>query len=125
MDIKKINMLYDKDNEIGYENLLKLEKLSLETNEVYQYIDEFIKMLDNEKTFIRVRGFRLICIQAKWDKENKINNNIEKVLLELDDEKPTAVRQCLASLKYLLIYKKELLTDIKNKLEKIDRKSVV
>lgn len=118
--IETINILYDKDDKIAYHKLLELEEISCNSNELYKYFNEFIKMLNNEKSFIRVRGFRLICKQAKWDIDNLINSNINKILLELDNEKPTAVRQCLAALNNLLIYKPELLKIIQNKLDKID-----
>lgn len=73
-------------------------------------------MLTNEKSFIRVRGFRLISKNAKWDKENKINQAIDQILQELEDEKGTAVRQCLEALKEIIVNKKELTPIIKEKL---------
>ena len=115
-----INMLYSKDNSKAYNELKKLEELSINSNELYSYIDEFIKMVHNEKCVIRVRGFRLFCKQAKWDKTNIINKNIEDVLVILNDDKPTAVRQALAALKDVVIYKKELRDIIKEKVLKID-----
>ena len=77
-------------------------------------------MLDNEKSFIRVRGFRLICKNAKWDKYNKIDNSIDKILQELNDEKPTSVRQCLKAIAEIVEYKKSLNNKIKEKLLKIN-----
>ena len=77
-------------------------------------------MLNNDKTFIRVRGFRLICSLAKWDTDNKINKNIDKILNELDDEKETSVRQCLQKINLILMYKPELEEKIENKIRTID-----
>ena len=77
-------------------------------------------MLDNEKSFIRVRGFRFICKNVKWDKYNKIDNSIEKILQELNDEKPTSVRQCLKAIEEIIIYKPNLKYTIKEKLLKIN-----
>lgn len=77
-------------------------------------------MLNNDKTFIRVRGFRLICSLAKWDTDNKINKNIDKILNELDDEKGTSVRQCLQKINLILMYKPELEEKIENKIRTID-----
>ena len=59
-------------------------------------------MLKNEKSFVRVRAFRLICALAKWDIENKIEDNIDLILNELDDDTSTSVRQCLDN-KYFTI----------------------
>lgn len=77
-------------------------------------------MLNSEKTFIRVRSFRLICSLAKWDNENKINKNIDMILKELDDDKGTSVRQCLQKLNLILMYKIELTEIIEKKIKNID-----
>lgn len=116
----KIKLLYDKDNKIAYEVLTELENDVTESNELYNYFDELLNMLNNEKTFVRVRAFRLICLLSKWDNENKIENNIDFILNELDDETSTSVRQCLAKLNLILIYKSELSEKIKTKLNQLD-----
>lgn len=105
---EKIENLYNKDNNSAYKTLLDLEVITTESNELYSYFDLLLKMLNDKRTFIRVRGFRLICCLAKWDTENKINDNIDIILKELDDEKGTSVRQCLEKLNQILIYKIEL-----------------
>lgn len=117
---EKIENLYNEDNNSAYKTLLELETMTTESNELYNYFDEFLKMLNNEKTFIRVRGFRLICSLAKWDNENKINKNIGIILEELEDEKGTSVRQCLEKLNLVLMYKTELTDIIENKLRNLD-----
>ena len=77
-------------------------------------------MLSDDKTFVRVRGFRLICELARWDNDNKINSNIKIILNELDDNTSTSVRQCLSKLNILLEYKPELSKVVKTKLKKLD-----
>lgn len=116
----KIENLYNEDNNIAYKTLLELETMTTESNDLYNYFNEFLKMLSNEKTFIRVRGFRLICSLAKWDNENKINKNIDIILSELEDEKGTSVRQCLEKLNLILMYKIELTDIIENKIRSLD-----
>ena len=117
---EKIKNLYNEDNNSAYKTLLELETISTESNELYNYFNEFLKMLNNEKTFIRVRGFRLICSLAKWDNENKINKNIDIILKELEDEKGTSVRQCLEKLNLILMYKVELTEVIEDKIRNLD-----
>lgn len=117
---EKIQMLYDKDDKFAYEVLLELENDVTESNELYYYFDELIQMLKNESTFVRVRAFRLICALAKWDFDNKINNNIDLILKELDDETSTSVRQCLNKLNIILLYKPELSEKVEKKLEQLD-----
>ena len=115
-----IRKLEDKDDKVAYSNLLELEKFTEQSDAIYEYFDIFLEMLDNEKSFIRVRGFRLICKNAKWDKYNKIDNSIDKILQELNDEKPTSVRQCLKAIEEIIMYKPNLKYTIKEKLLKIN-----
>lgn len=112
--------LYNEDNNSAYKTLLELETVTVESNELYDDFDDLLVMLDNEKTFIRVRGVRLICCLARWDTKNKINRNIGIILKELEDKKGTSVRQCLEKLPLLLEYKPELVNIIKNKINNLD-----
>ena len=117
---EKIKMLYDKDDKAAYKKLLELESEVVESNELYNYFDDLILMLNNERTFVRVRAFRLICALAKWDNENKIENNFDLILKELDDNTSTSVRQCLGKLNLILIYKPNLSGKVENKLKQLD-----
>lgn len=117
---EKIENLYNKDNNSAYKTLLDLEVITTESNELYNYFDFLLKMLNDERSFIRVRGFRLICCLAKWDTKNKINDNIDIILRELEDEKGTSVRQCLEKLNQILIYKIELTNIIASKLRNLE-----
>lgn len=116
----KIQLLCNKDTKGAYENLQELEALSEREDTLYPYLNEFIAMLKSEKYVIRVRGFRLICKQAKWDACNKINESIVDILCAVRDEKPTAVRQALRYLEYMAAYKKELNGRIKEAALSID-----
>jgi len=116
----KIKLLYDKDSTVTYTNLLELEEISEYENTLYSYLDEFMSMLKSEKYGIRVRGFRLLCKQAKWDIDDKINEVITEILFAVNDEKPTAVRQALQYLTYIVLNKKELNGIIKETVLSID-----
>jgi hypothetical protein len=121
MDINiMIKSLYSKDTSEAYKILLELEQISEKENFLYNYFDEFVQMIDNEKYDIRVRGYRLLCKQAKWDKGNKINKIIDKILLEIEDEKPIAVRMKLKALEDIVLNKKELNGKIKKKILEMD-----
>lgn len=117
---QKIATLYEKDTPKAYENLKALELVSEKNNLLYPYFDDFLTMLKSEKYVIRVREFRLLCKQAQWDYENKINSAIDDILNALHDEKPTAVRQYLQYLACIVPYKKELCHLIKEKTLSID-----
>lgn len=117
---EKINELYSKDTSAAYQVLQELEILSDITPELYQYLSEFIGMLGDDKYVIRCRGFRLICRQARWDEDNQIDRSIDQILSFLEDDKPTAVRQGLAALKYLVPYKPALHQLIRKRVQGID-----
>ena len=114
MDVnERIAALYEKDTHSAYANLLALEALAEEENALYPYTGEFIAMLKSERYVVRVRGFRLLCKQAKWDEEGRINGAIDDILAALGDEKPTAVRQVLQYLTHMVPYKRELHANIR------------
>lgn len=113
-------MLEDKANAVGFEVLKQLEKISDTTNAVYPYINKFISMIGSDKYVIRVRGFRLFCKQAKWDADNVIDQNLSFALSILNDDKPTAVRQALTALQDIVLYKKNLREEIRNRVLEIN-----
>ena len=118
MDI--ISGLQNKDNNSAHQLLLQLEMQSAESDGLYRYFDDFIGLLRSKSSFVRVRGFRLACAQARWDKEDRTERNLEAMLRMLEDEKPTAVRQCLAALHIVTIYKPELTEKIECRLNSLD-----
>ena len=117
---EKIELLFDKDTSVAYKNLLELERLSEKENTLYDYFDTFLEMIYSDKYVLRVRGYRLLCKQAKWDTENKINNVIDKILLMVEDIKPTAVRQNIKALQDIIVSKTELGDKIRKRLLEID-----
>ena len=42
----KINNLYSNDNDLSYKSLLDLEIISTESDEVYNYFDDFINLIN-------------------------------------------------------------------------------
>lgn len=97
--------LRDKDNAVAYSYLLELEQRSAASDALYADFDAFLRLLDDPSSYVRTRGFRLCCVQAPWDKQNKLQANADVLLRLLGDEKPTVVRQCLAALHPVLLYK--------------------
>ena len=100
--------LYDKDTSEGFKALTEAERFSDETGALYQYSRVFAEMVKSEKYVLRVRGFRLLCKQARWDTDRSLDESLEDSLCILNDEKPTAVRQALAALREVILYKPEL-----------------
>ena len=121
MDIEiMMAKLYGKATKENYAALVELERCSEQSNVLYPYIGLFLEMIGSEKYEIRVRGFRLLCKQARWDVEHRIDEHLDAVLAILEDEKPTVVRQALAALHDVLPYKKELHGAIREHILKIN-----
>lgn len=120
MNTDIIAELHESDNKKAYALLQQLEMISEESSELYGYLEDFIEMTVDLNSFIRVRGFRLACAQAKWDAENRLNTDLDMLLRTLDDEKPTAVRQCLAALHKVVICKPDLGERILRKMDEMD-----
>ena len=111
-------LLFDKNNKVVYKALQELQKESEEANCVYPYMDRLSDMLDSDNSYIRTRGLTLIAYNAKWDKEYKIDEIIDKYLRHITDVKPITARQCIKLLSIIAKYKPELRNDILSALHK-------
>lgn len=107
-----IECLYAKDTKSTYATFQALEELARKSAVFYPYTDLFAQLTQSKEYAQRVRGFRLFCRQAKLDRDNKIDENLDLVLTMLNDPKPTAVRMALSALSDIWDYKKELRGDL-------------
>jgi len=105
-------LLFDKNNTTAYKALQNLQKESQETACVYPYMDRLSDMLDSDNSYIRTRGLTLLAYNAKWDKDYKIDEIIDKYLNHITDVKPITARQCIKLLPIIAKYKPELRNDI-------------
>ena len=101
-------LLLDKNNNVAYKALQLLQKESEERNCVYPYMHRLSDMLDSENSYIRTRGLTLLAYNAKWDKDNKI----DEYLKHITDIKPITARQCIKLLPIIAEYKPDLKNDI-------------
>ena len=111
-------LLLDKNNNVAYKALQLLQKESEERNCVYPYMHRLSDMLDSENSYIRTRGLTLLASNAKWDKDNRIDEIIDKYLKHITDIKPITARQCIKLLPIIAEYKPELKNDILSALHK-------
>ena len=118
MDI--IEKLQGKNNTVAYRFLLELEAMSADSDELYIYFEQYLSLLSHKSSFVRVRGFRMCCAQAQCDSKNKLEHHIDELLTVLDDDKPTAVRQCMSALHTVILYKPDLCGRIEEKLRTLD-----
>ena len=83
-------------------------------------MDKLSDMLDSDNSYIRTRGLTLIACNAKWDKDYKIDEIIDKYLKHITDIKPITARQCIKLLPVIAKDKPELKDDILSALHKAD-----
>lgn len=110
--------LLDKNNSTAYAALQDLQKESERSDKVYPHMDKLFDMLDSDNSYIRTRGLTLIAYNSKWDRDNKIDEIIDKYLKHITDVKPITARQCIKLLPMIAKHKPELRNDIITALKK-------
>ena len=118
MNIRDI--LCAKDTKSSYSLFLQLERQAGEDPALFQEYPLYLEMLKSNSSYLRVRGFRMLCAAAKWDTEGIIRENLPQILAQLQDEKPTAVRQCLGALPELIQGRPELTEQVFRKVSGLD-----
>ncbi len=117
---KLIEPLLKKDDKKAYDRFKELEVKSAASAELYQYTADMAVLLKSNRSFVRTRGFRLLCAQARWDDEGQLRRLIGDMMAGLPDEKPTAVRQDLAALRFAVLFRPELDEAVRQGLQKIN-----
>lgn len=117
MDIAKLKGKNEKE---AYEYCKQLIVESAQSDKYYGAIDDFASMLNDSNSYVRTRGFCLICSQARWDKECRIEAVFECMKPLLNDSKPTVVRQCLKALHEVVLYCPEMSDKIADAVKEID-----
>lgn len=83
-------------------------------------MDKLADMIDSDNSYIRTRGLTLIAYNAKWDKDNKIDEIIDEYLKHIEDVKPITARQYIKLLPMIEKNKPKLKEDIVSALQKAD-----
>lgn len=71
---------------------------SQETDEWYEYFDDFASLLDHPKSLVRNRALHILAANAQWDEENRFDAILPAFLAHITDEKPITARQCIKAL---------------------------
>lgn len=71
---------------------------SMETDEWYEYFDDFATLLNHPKSLVRNRVLYILAANAQWDEENRFDSIISDYLAHITDEKPITARQCIKAL---------------------------
>ena len=76
----------------------KIISESKDTDEWYEYFDEFASLLNHPKSLVRNRVLYILAANAQWDEENRFDAIISDYLAHVTDDKPIAARQCIKAL---------------------------
>ena len=76
----------------------KIISESLETDEWYDFFDDFVALLNHPKSLVRNRVLYILAANAQWDDENRFDAILNDYLAHVIDEKPITARQCIKAL---------------------------
>ena len=93
-----ITKLTAKDDKYACAIADKIISESLDTDEWYEYFDEFASLLNHPKSLVRNRVLYILAANAQWDNENHFDAIISDYLSHVTDEKPITARQCIKAL---------------------------
>lgn len=85
---------------------------SQETDEWYQYFDDFASLLDHPKSLVRNRVLHILAANAQWDEENRFDSILPAYLTHITDEKPITARQCIKALAQVGLAKPQYIPQI-------------
>ena len=93
--IKKLTVKDDKYACVFADKIISESK---ETNEWYEYFDDFASLLDHPKSLVRNRALHILAANAQWDEDDHFGGIIADFLTHITDEKPITARQCVKAL---------------------------
>ena len=93
-----IEKLTAKDDKYACAFADKIISESQETDEWYDYFDDFASLLEHPKSLVRNRVLYILAANAQWDTKNRFDKVISKFLTHITDEKPITARQCVKAL---------------------------
>ena len=93
-----ISLLTAKDDKYACAIADKIISESRDTDEWYEYFDDFASLLNHPKSLVRNRVLYILAANAQWDDENHFDAIISDFLAHVTDEKPITARQCIKAL---------------------------
>ena len=93
-----IAKLTSKDDKYACAIADKIISESQDTDEWYEYFDDFAALLAHPKSLVRNRVLYILATNAQWDDENRFDLIISDFLTHITDEKPITARQCIKAL---------------------------
>ena len=90
----------------------KIISESKDTDEWYEYFDEFASLLNYPKSLVRNRVLHILAANAQWDDENRFDAIISEYLAHVTDDKPITARQCIKALAQIGVAKPQYIPRI-------------
>ena len=94
----QVKKLTGKNNDAAYAALCTLEAESEASAAVCVFWDAFAAMLDDKRTYVRMRGMVLLACNAQWAGPEQVMEMLERYLAHITDEKAAAARWCVQRL---------------------------
>ncbi|MGN0551871.1 MAG: SufBD protein [Oscillospiraceae bacterium] len=98
----------------------KIISESQETDEWYEYFDDFASLLEHPKSLVRNRVLYILAANARWDEKNRFDTVIFDFLSHITDEKPITARQCIKALVQVGMAKPQYIPMILSSLQNAD-----
>ena len=83
-----------------------------DTDEWYEYFDEFASLLNHPKSLVRNRVLYILATNAQWDNENRFDAIISEYIAHVTDDKPITARQCIKALAQIGVAKPQYIPRI-------------
>lgn len=93
---------------------------SHDTDEWYEYLDDFASLLDHPNSFVRNRVLYILAANVRWDEENHFDAIISEFLTHITDEKPITARQCVKALAQVGLARPQYIPQILSALHNAD-----
>ena len=93
---------------------------SQESDEWYEYFDDFASLLDHPKSLVRNRVMYILAANVQWDEANRFDRVISDFLTHITDEKPITARQCVKALAQIGLTKPQYIPRILSALQNAD-----
>ena len=98
----------------------KIISESQDSDEWYEYFDDFASLLNYPKSLVRNRVLYILAANARWDEDNRFDTIIADFLAHITDEKPITARQCIKALAQVGLAKPQYIPRILSCLHEAD-----
>ena len=112
--------LTGKNDKYACELTEKIIKESRESEEWYDYFQDFVPLLRHPKSLVRNRALTILASNAQWDTENRFDQLLSEYLSHITDEKPITARVCIQTLPELAQAKPQYIPAILRALEEAE-----